>query len=49
MIKIIVPKSEFFNEVTNEFIDVPETVLTLEHSLISISKWESKYHKEIVW
>lgn len=45
MIRIDIPGSEFFNEETSEFIDVePETVY-LEHSLASISKWESKWHK----
>ena len=43
-IKITIPEQEFFNEENNEFITVKETNLTLEHSLVSISKWESKWH-----
>lgn len=34
-----------FNDSTNEFIDVPGYELHLEHSLISVSKWERATHK----
>ena len=44
-IPIVVPERELFNSETNEFIHVKETKLVLEHSLLSISKWESKWHK----
>jgi hypothetical protein len=42
---IIIQPKELFDEVNNRFINVKETHLVLEHSLISISKWESKYKK----
>lgn len=42
---IIVPEREFWDELTESFITVPETVLVLEHSLSSISKWEAIWHK----
>lgn len=42
---IIIPSKELFDEVNNRFINVKETTLVLEHSLISISKWEAKYKK----
>ena len=42
---ITIPQQELFDEVKQEFVNVPETTLTLEHSLLSISKWESKWHK----
>lgn len=48
MLKIIVPAwEEDWDPVENRFLpgNPKETILTLEHSLISISKWESKYHK----
>lgn len=45
MLKIIVPEKELFNENTNEIFSVKETELVLEHSLVSVSKWESKYKK----
>lgn len=45
MFEILVPKTEMFNESSNEFVESKETVLRLEHSLVSISKWESKWKK----
>lgn len=42
---IIIPSTELFNEETEKFIHVKETRLVLEHSLISISKWEAKFKK----
>lgn len=43
-IKITIPKGSFYDEEKNEFIDLPETKIVMEHSLVSISKWESKWH-----
>lgn len=45
MLKIIVPETEWFNSATNEFITMKPQELLLEHSLLSISKWESKWEK----
>lgn len=45
MLPLIVPASEKFNEETNEFIYRKEQKLILEHSLVSLSKWESRWHK----
>lgn len=45
MIKITIPSGELFNEDTNEILYVKECTLQLEHSLISVSKWESKWNK----
>lgn len=45
MLKITIPAREFYNDTTNEFFSVCETQLILEHSLISLSKWESKWNK----
>ena len=44
MLKITIPEMEFYDEDNNEFIMFNEQVLQLEHSLVSISKWESKWH-----
>lgn len=45
MLKIIIPPIESYDEENNEFIYSKEQVLELEHSLIAISKWESKWCK----
>ena len=45
MLRIIVPGEEFWNTKTEEFVYGKETVLQLEHSLVSISKWESRWNQ----
>lgn len=45
MLQITVPEREIFVEATSEFIHVKEQTLKLEHSLVSLHKWESKWHK----
>ncbi len=45
MIKIAVPDTEYYDEQTETFEYVKGCTLKLEHSLISISKWESKWKK----
>lgn len=45
MLQLTIPEREFFNNETQEFIKVKETTIQLEHSLVSISKWEAKWHK----
>ena len=45
MLHIEVEGKEFYNEETNEFIQVKSKALTMEHSLLSIAKWESKWKK----
>lgn len=45
MLQITIPAQEIWNENLNVFENSKETTLQLEHSLISISKWESKWHK----
>lgn len=43
MFEIPVGEAEIFNEETFEIFRTKPTVLKLEHSLLSISKWESKW------
>ena len=45
MLHINVPAGEMFDERTNEFINIKEHRLALEHSLVSVSKWEAKWEK----
>jgi len=45
MLQITVPGTELFDESTESFIRTNDTQLKLEHSLLSISKWESKWCK----
>lgn len=48
MIEIFIPEAEHFDDETNEFFTVKKQTLKLEHSLVSISKWESKWHKSFL-
>ena len=43
MLPIMVPAMEMFDEINNVFFKTQETVLHLEHSLLSLKKWESKW------
>ena len=45
MLTITIPAVEQFDEQTEEFISTKEQTLQLEHSLVSLSKWESKWCK----
>ena len=45
MLTLTIPETEFYDEIKNEFKIVKEQKLVLEHSLVSLSKWESKWHK----
>ena len=44
MLQITIPGVEGWDERTEMFVSFNDTTITLEHSLISISKWESKWH-----
>lgn len=44
MLPITVPKGEYWDEEKEEFVFTNGGLLKLEHSLISISKWESKWN-----
>lgn len=45
MLQIVVPEFELYDSAKREFIKVKEQTLQLEHSLVSLSKWEAKWQK----
>ena len=45
MLQITIPARECFDEESQTFLYTKERTLSLEHSLVSLSKWESKWNK----
>lgn len=45
MLRITVPKNEMWDPNREEFISIREQSLALEHSLVSLSKWEAEHKK----
>ena len=45
MLTIKIPGLEYYNEETNEFTYYADVIIEIEHSLVSISKWESTWCK----
>lgn len=45
MLKIVIPSTELWDKKKEEFVQIEEQSLMLEHSLISISKWEAKWQR----
>ena len=45
MLRITIPAREQWDEGLEEFVSTKEKTLQLEHSLVSLSKWESKWCK----
>ena len=45
MLTLTIPSIEQWDEVNERFVWTKEYTLQLEHSLVSLSKWESKWHK----
>lgn len=48
MLEIKTKALECYDENKEEFFTLPEVTLHLEHSLISVSKWEAKWHKPFI-
>lgn len=44
VLTVHIPRQELFDEETQTFVNIKEMDLQLEHSLISLAKWESKWH-----
>lgn len=43
MLTLNIEEREVYNDDLNEFVSIPAATIRLEHSLVSISKWESKW------
>lgn len=48
MLQITIPEKELWNEKIEEFVHFNGCTIQMEHSLLSISKWESKWHKSFL-
>lgn len=48
MFTLTVPGGEFWDEEKDRFVTVEDTVLELEHSLATLSKWEQKFRKPFI-
>lgn len=48
MLQVAIPGKEYYDEDTGCFINTKEQVLQLEHSLVSLAKWESKWCKPFI-
>lgn len=48
MLEITIPSAEFWDEQNERFVYTKAQTLRLEHSLVSLSKWESKWHKSFL-
>ena len=45
MLEIVIPEKELWDEAKEEFTHTKAQTLRMEHSLVSLSKWESKWKK----
>ena len=45
MLQLTIPSAEYYDEANEVFIEIKGRTLQLEHSLVSISKWEAKWRK----
>ena len=48
MLQITIPQTELWGESKQEFVSLKEQTLQLEHSLVSLSKSESKWNKSFL-
>lgn len=48
MLELTISAKNAFSNKQNKFLKTKETTIRLEHSLVSLSKWESKYQKPFI-
>ena len=44
MLHLVIPKQELWDPIREKFVSIEGAEFDLEHSLFSVSKWESKWH-----
>lgn len=45
MLRLVIPSAEFWSEENQEFVYTKSQNIQLEHSLVSLSKWEARWEK----
>ena len=45
MLRITINGSDYWNPLREEFVETKSATVNLEHSLLSISKWEAEWHR----
>lgn len=45
MLQLTIPSAEYYDEKRETFIEIKGQTVQLEHSLVSVSKWEAKWKK----
>lgn len=45
MLELVIPEAKYFDDVLSKFIVIAPMTLRFEHSLVSLSKWESEFEK----
>lgn len=48
MLSLTIPDGEVYDPITNRIVTVKGKTIQLEHSLVSVSKWESKWKKAFI-
>lgn len=48
MLRLVVPGTERWDEEEEIFVTTKEQILQLEHSLVSVSRWESQYKRSFL-
>jgi hypothetical protein len=48
MLKLVIPDREMYDEIKSEFLTIKGCTIQVEHSLVSLSKWESKWNKPFI-
>ena len=47
-LQLTIPSQELFDEENEKYIDIDEREVTLSHTLVTASKWESKFKRAFI-